>query len=116
MFTLPFGETYQMDFNQIEMQCAAHFAASEQPSRDVHTEFAAKKFGVPAENITPAMRTAAKKLRPWKFPNWQQALDRIKRAEVYARIASKMFGVPEEDITPAMRKAAKNRVYGELYS
>ena len=106
MFRIPYGDTvYRMDFSQIKAQCSAHMTDS-----DKDAAFASQKFGVPPENITPTMRQAAKKLRPWKNPNWQQAKD------VYTYIASEMFGVPEENITPVMRTAAKNQHYRELYS
>ncbi len=62
-FRNPFEDTVsKMDFSQIEAQCAAHMVASEEPmvKRDIYTELASGKFGVPEENITPAMRKAAK--------------------------------------------------------
>ncbi len=74
MIRLPYGNTvYRMEFSQIEAQCAAlHFTELEKwmyhqakdrithTGRDTWTAFASKLFDVPEENVTPAMRQAAK--------------------------------------------------------
>ena len=66
------GIVYAMDFGQLEMQCASamemarekaladcmHTAAVKRV--DVYIVYASERFGVPLENVTPAMRNVAK--------------------------------------------------------
>lgn len=77
MFKIPYGDTlYQVDFNQIEAQCAVVHAAKRAASMkhqakdrikrgDIYTNLASRLFGVPEENITQAMRKAAKEKVYW---------------------------------------------------
>ncbi len=67
MFRKPFAE---MHFSQAGMQCAANMERQAQGQikrGDVYTYIASLMFGVPKENITPAMRQAAKKRVYWEL-------------------------------------------------
>jgi len=64
-FKNPFNSTVsRVNFSQIKAQCFAMAVRKEpwvEPTGGIYTKFASQVFGVPEDNITPAMRKAAKK-------------------------------------------------------
>ena len=54
------------DYSQIELRVMAHFSGDEamrdafQKGQDIHTRTASEVYGVPMEDVTPAMRSSAK--------------------------------------------------------
>lgn len=52
----------EFDFTNAELMA---LAAARVPHKDIHVETATKMFGVTADEVTPAMRNAAKKRNYW---------------------------------------------------
>ena len=67
MFTASKGNVLiDADYSQIELRLLAHFSGCKElieaycSGKDIHTTSASQVFGVPQEQVTPAMRREAK--------------------------------------------------------
>ena len=66
---------------------------------DYYKHIASKMFGVPEENITPAMRKAAKKEPP----------------DPHIKAAARMFGIDPSTVTPEQRQFAQEAMFCYRY-